>query len=41
MEGDELAEYVRVTIGKMNENIKCIRELEEIIKAKRRLSKEL
>ena len=41
MEGYDLPEYVRVTIGKMNENIKFIRELEEIIKAKRRLSKEL
>jgi len=32
MEGYDLPEYVRVTIGKMNENIKFIRELEEVIK---------
>ncbi len=41
MEGYDLPEYVRVTIGKMNENIKFIKELEEVIKVKRRFSKAL
>ena len=41
MEGYDLPEYVRVTIGKMNENIKFIKELKEVIKVKRRFSKAL
>jgi histidinol-phosphate aminotransferase len=36
MGGYDLPEYIRVTIGKMDENIRFIKELEDILKVKKR-----